>query len=91
MLLDGVVLGKFFPVLWFCDTGTRVTLLLFSFQVDSKLLHLARGNVFSHQVLAPFKFGAGFSAAALLCFVLLQAESDGWGDEGELTWEDTSW
>ena len=33
----------------------------------------------------------GFSRLPLVCFILLQGESEGWGDEGELNWEDHNW
>ncbi|KAF3823436.1 hypothetical protein GH733_010872 [Mirounga leonina] len=31
------------------------------------------------------------SSLPLVCFILLQGESEGWGDEGELNWEDNNW
>lgn len=78
LLSDGVVPGKFLPLLWFCNTGTKGA---FPAQLPGLVV----------MSLSARKWMQSPDSVALVRFLLLQAESGGWGDEGELSWDDNSW
>lgn len=67
-----------FPLLWFCNTGTKGAF-------PARLPGLVVTSLSARRwMLSP-------DSVALVHFLSLQAESEGWGDEGELDWQENSW